>query len=401
MSVANNFSRRVMLHLHEAGLAPSAFKRFANEKKRKTQAEHEQTMLGYPWLVAEYKCEEQNRHDEVYIQAANAARCVLQMYSNLVHVGKASDGKCKENDSRIPPLVTVTGVENEVKVWIAWSVSERVVGKPTSELSRTKCIWEGDMRIFKDVIKFQSILENVHTWAMRDLRGTISAYLDQWLFEYPLPDPAPPIKIEAEFDASTITTPPSVGYFSLPTSPEQFQDAVEARVEMRMREFMASIEQLTLSSKSVRHGTPISRTASRDPDEDLCDSPTVNKANRLKIQKSASTVKKTELRRSVSKESFRSDEVTIKREDTTETASFLETTQDKDKIIDKEEVFFHGKQARMSGSFPEDGNEADEIEGSRHLSPHTPPQRRRYSFRQRGQAPQNSGLPESSRKTIT
>jgi hypothetical protein len=379
-----------MLHLHEKGLAPSAFKRFANEKKRKNQAEHEQTMLGYPWLVAEYKCEEQNRHDEVYIQAANAARCVLQMYSNLVHVGNASDCNRKSNDSRIPPLVTVTGVENEVKVWIASSVSERVEGNPTSELSRMKCIWEGDMRVFKDVIKFQSILENVHTWAMRDLRGTISAYLDQWLFEYPLPEPAPPIKVEAEFDISTFATPPSTGYFSLPTSPEQFHDAVEALVEMRMQEFIAGIEQLKLSSKSARHATPISRTTSMGPEYDPYDSPNAKKANRLSVKKSTSTVNKRERRRSISKESLKGEEVSVKVEDTTET--FLAVDHPNLTIVKKEDVLFQGLHTKMSGAFPGDGNEDDEIEGSRHLSPSTPKQGRRSSSRQRGQSPENNGL---------
>lgn len=41
-------------------------------------------------------------------------------------------------------------------------------------------IWEGDMTKVSDCIKFEYILENVHTWATRSLKPLLSSYIDQW-----------------------------------------------------------------------------------------------------------------------------------------------------------------------------------------------------------------------------
>ena len=47
-----------------------------------------------------------------------------------------------------------------------------------------KCIWLGYMTTAIDIMRFQALLENCHTWAMRVLRPWISSYIDQWRFEH-------------------------------------------------------------------------------------------------------------------------------------------------------------------------------------------------------------------------
>ena len=46
------------------------------------------------------------------------------------------------------------------------------------------CIWKGDMTITWDVIQLRTILNNLHTWAMRALRPQLSMYIDQWKFRH-------------------------------------------------------------------------------------------------------------------------------------------------------------------------------------------------------------------------
>lgn len=41
-------------------------------------------------------------------------------------------------------------------------------------------IWEGDITKVSDCIKFEYILENIHTWATRSLKPLLSSYIDQW-----------------------------------------------------------------------------------------------------------------------------------------------------------------------------------------------------------------------------
>ena len=42
-------------------------------------------------------------------------------------------------------------------------------------------IWEGDMTKLEDIINFQLILDNTHTWAMREYKPLISTYINQWI----------------------------------------------------------------------------------------------------------------------------------------------------------------------------------------------------------------------------
>lgn len=54
------------------------------------------------------------------------------------------------------------------------------------------CIWKGDVTKITDIIKLEAILENLHTWAMRELRPWISTYIGQWLANHPMTPSVPP-----------------------------------------------------------------------------------------------------------------------------------------------------------------------------------------------------------------
>lgn len=43
-----------------------------------------------------------------------------------------------------------------------------------------RAIWEGDVAKLEDIIMFQAILENTHTWAMRVFKPLMSSYIEQW-----------------------------------------------------------------------------------------------------------------------------------------------------------------------------------------------------------------------------
>jgi hypothetical protein len=43
-------------------------------------------------------------------------------------------------------------------------------------------IWDGDTTDVEDIIKFEAILENIHTWATRFLKPLLSTYIDEWRY---------------------------------------------------------------------------------------------------------------------------------------------------------------------------------------------------------------------------
>jgi hypothetical protein len=53
------------------------------------------------------------------------------------------------------------------------------------------CIWNGDVLKFVDIVKLEAILENLHTWAMRELKPWIARYIDMWLLHHPFPEDNP------------------------------------------------------------------------------------------------------------------------------------------------------------------------------------------------------------------
>ena len=43
-------------------------------------------------------------------------------------------------------------------------------------------IWSGDITKLVDIVKFQAILDNIHTWAMRMFRPMVSSHIEQWKY---------------------------------------------------------------------------------------------------------------------------------------------------------------------------------------------------------------------------
>jgi hypothetical protein len=58
-------------------------------------------------------------------------------------------------------------------------------------------IWTGDITRPSDIIKLEAILENLHTYAVNELRPWISSYIEQWLEIFPM-DSSPPRTISEE-----------------------------------------------------------------------------------------------------------------------------------------------------------------------------------------------------------
>lgn len=53
--------------------------------------------------------------------------------------------------------------------------------KPSNQLLQVmRAIWEGDMTKLEDIIHLQLILDNTHTWAMREYKPLMSTYINQW-----------------------------------------------------------------------------------------------------------------------------------------------------------------------------------------------------------------------------
>jgi hypothetical protein len=190
--LVRNFSVSTLLSLAKHGLLSSAAGIFNNTRRRIVPSD----CICYPWLIIEHKKAEQSKEGQssthhCYAQAANAAVAALMMYRTLA---KHATPKV------VPPVVAMTTVGEAVRIWIAYcdddDHSEQYVRhlvyhvqKRSFLLTAAKnmiCIWEGDMTTVMGIIELETILENLHTWAMRVLRPWISHYIDQWKYHFPL-----------------------------------------------------------------------------------------------------------------------------------------------------------------------------------------------------------------------
>jgi hypothetical protein len=43
-----------------------------------------------------------------------------------------------------------------------------------------RAIWKGDIKNLTDILAFQMIIDNAHTWATRVLKPLIATYIEQW-----------------------------------------------------------------------------------------------------------------------------------------------------------------------------------------------------------------------------
>ncbi|KAK3997898.1 hypothetical protein QBC44DRAFT_364098 [Cladorrhinum sp. PSN332] len=165
-NIVDNFSRPVLQHLAKHGLQPS------------TTSSIEGTC--FPWFIVEHKMQVVGKEKEYcYCQAANAGAAAVMMLQQLarpVHLPAANAA-----DSQVPPVITMTTVDKVVRVWATYCCNGSSLTK-----FQMDCIWKGDMTEVRDICNLHAILENAHTWAMRELRPCISSHVDQWRAQFPM-----------------------------------------------------------------------------------------------------------------------------------------------------------------------------------------------------------------------
>ncbi|KAM0818179.1 hypothetical protein AB5N19_03988 [Seiridium cardinale] len=136
-------------------------------EQRISKGEHLQC---FPWLIVEYKKQDKKKEEQCYCQAANAGSAALMLLQTA-----ATFAEFKEECQHVPPVVTVTTIGRSVRVWVVYY--HRADGHDAYEM---KTIWKGDMTNVSNILRFESILDNVHTWATRTLKPLLSAYIAQW-----------------------------------------------------------------------------------------------------------------------------------------------------------------------------------------------------------------------------
>jgi hypothetical protein len=121
-----NFTVETLFQLIEKGLCPAPTSGFVtNSKERsKSNGKHHNIPLDdrlcFPWAVVELKRFERGNDTRLVStacsQAANAASTALYMLESL-----SQFAEIKRNNEHIPPVVAVTCVGANIKVWLAYS----------------------------------------------------------------------------------------------------------------------------------------------------------------------------------------------------------------------------------------------------------------------------------------
>ncbi|KAH7322889.1 hypothetical protein B0I35DRAFT_426680 [Stachybotrys elegans] len=181
--LVEQFSWTVLKGLRKYGLEPTTSKVFHKDPV-------EASLKCYPWLIVEHKKEypeiDNSIRETVYCQAANAAACAIKLNQLAARYAVSLT-----DAGHVPPVPAITTVGAEVNVWIMHLATDFEAVYPRQFLRDTEVrtcrkgyimrpVWKGNMRQVEDVAKFQLILENIHTWAMRVFRPTISSYIDLW-----------------------------------------------------------------------------------------------------------------------------------------------------------------------------------------------------------------------------
>ncbi|CVK92134.1 hypothetical protein FPRO06_08884 [Fusarium proliferatum] len=185
-SLVESFSWSNLKNLHKFGLLATPFNILEKEKPQ------EQDLSCFPWLIVEYKKaksapgELDRLKEVVYCQAANASGCAVHLNANAARYAVKL-----VNDAQVPPVVSVTTVGPQVKVWITFFARDFMAycwdfnGAKYEKQEKgymMQCIWTGDMTVPQDILQFRLILENTYTWAKRVFKPLIATYIDQWKF---------------------------------------------------------------------------------------------------------------------------------------------------------------------------------------------------------------------------
>ena len=199
-----NFEHTTLKHLAEYGVESNTAALFRKERNQWILSD----CISFPWLIVEHKREGGAAvEEECYCQAANAGTAAVMMLETLFAGERGPNRERNKANEHIPSVVTMTTVDKTVRVWITYSckpsdhdtaryVRQSLPSSCSWDLllinwcvKRMDCIWKGDMTVALDLIRFRTILENTHTWAIHDQRPRISTYIDLWKLKHPMDPP--------------------------------------------------------------------------------------------------------------------------------------------------------------------------------------------------------------------
>ncbi|RBQ77187.1 hypothetical protein FVER14953_13951 [Fusarium verticillioides] len=176
------FTWSTLQALNKVGLESSPFRIFDKNPL-------EANLRCYPWLIIEHKREkDQNEGLErvVNCQAANAAACAISLVQQTAQYAIKLP-----RHAHIPPIPTITTVGSFVTVWLMYFAenfdapcsrrdTDEVLTRRRKEGYVMRAIWKGDIKNLADILAFQMIIDNAHTWATRVLKPLIATYIEQW-----------------------------------------------------------------------------------------------------------------------------------------------------------------------------------------------------------------------------
>ncbi|KAF4340302.1 hypothetical protein FBEOM_5813 [Fusarium beomiforme] len=180
------FTWTTLQELNKFGLQPTPFRIFEKPPL-------EANLRCYPWLIVEHKREKHQAEGlerVVNCQAANAAACAVHLIQHTAqHAVKLP------RHAHIPPVPVISTVGPCVKVWVMYYAedfdapstrrdTDEVVTKKRKEGYVMRAIWKGDITKITDILAFQMIIDNAHTWATRAFKPLISSYIEQWKHVY-------------------------------------------------------------------------------------------------------------------------------------------------------------------------------------------------------------------------
>ncbi|SPJ71774.1 uncharacterized protein FTOL_01502 [Fusarium torulosum] len=185
-SIVEPFSWSLFQELFEHGLRPTPFGVLGQNTKKPKEPSTDDLKC-YPWLIVEFKHNDDSYMEEVCCQGANGSACAV----NLNRIAAKYATK-QAQDEQVPPIPVITTVGAKVKVWIMYfsrdfkapyDVPTKKKGDNIKEGYLMRCIWEGNMTNLRHVVEFKLLLENTYTWATRVFKPLLGSYIYQWKLE--------------------------------------------------------------------------------------------------------------------------------------------------------------------------------------------------------------------------
>ncbi|KAG5661896.1 hypothetical protein KAF25_004135, partial [Fusarium avenaceum] len=185
-SIVEPFSWSLFQELFEHGLRPTPFNTLG-KKAKKSKGPSTEDLKCYPWLIVEFKTEDDSLMEEVCCQGANASACAVNL--NRIAAKYTTE---EAEDGQVPPIPVITTVGPKVKAWITYfsrdfkapyDVLTNRKGENIKEGYLMRCIWEGNMTNLRHVVEFRLMLENTHTWATRVFKPLLGTYIHKWKLE--------------------------------------------------------------------------------------------------------------------------------------------------------------------------------------------------------------------------